>query len=81
MKASCGCTTPRWTQDEIAPGGAGEVQAAYSTRGRPGPFHKTITVQYESSEQPIVLLEVDWHEYHRHLTRLLQQSHPQTAYA
>jgi len=55
VKASCGCTTPRWTQDEIAPGGTGEVQAAYSTRGRPGPFHKTITVQYDGSEQPIVL--------------------------
>ena len=55
VKASCGCTTPRWTQDEIAPGGTGEVQAAYGTRGRPGPFHKTITVQYEGSDQPIVL--------------------------
>ncbi len=56
VKASCGCTTPRWTQDEIAPGSTGEVQAAYQTRGRPGPFHKTITVQTsDTAIMPIVL--------------------------
>jgi len=37
--------------------------------------------QARYAHSPRHLLEVDWHEYHRHLTRLLQQSHPQTAYA
>ncbi|MCX7605786.1 MAG: DUF1573 domain-containing protein [Bacteroidia bacterium] len=55
VKASCGCTTPSWTQEEIAPGGSGTVQAAYDTKGRPGNFIKTITVQHSASETPIVL--------------------------
>jgi hypothetical protein len=37
--------------------------------------------QTRYAHSPRHLLEVDWHEYHRHLTRLLQQSHPQTAHA
>ncbi len=55
VKASCGCTTPSWTQEEIPPGGTGTVQAAYDTKGRPGHFVKTITVQHSASETPIVL--------------------------
>ena len=45
VKASCGCTTPDWTKDEVAPGKEGIVKATYSTTNRPGPFTKTITVK------------------------------------
>lgn len=55
VKASCGCTTPSWTQEEVAPGQSGTVQASYDTKGRPGQFIKTITVQHSASETPIVL--------------------------
>lgn len=55
VKASCGCTTPSWTQDPVPPGGTGQVQASYDTKGRPGHFVKTITVQHDASEQPIIL--------------------------
>ncbi|GIV22585.1 MAG: DUF1573 domain-containing protein [Bacteroidia bacterium] len=55
VKASCGCTTPSWTQEEVPPGGTGRVQASYDTKGRPGNFIKTITVQHSASETPIVL--------------------------
>ncbi|MGQ9863812.1 MAG: DUF1573 domain-containing protein [Bacteroidia bacterium] len=55
VKPSCGCTTPRWTQEEIPPGGRGEIHVSYDTKGRPGPFHKTITVQHSQSETPIIL--------------------------
>ncbi|MEN2992190.1 MAG: DUF1573 domain-containing protein [Bacteroidia bacterium] len=55
VKASCGCTTPSWTQEEVPPGGTGVVQASYDTRGRSGPFIKTITVQHSASETPVVL--------------------------
>jgi len=46
VKASCGCTTPKWTKDPIPPGGEGMVEAVYDMRNRPGPFSKSITVQY-----------------------------------
>lgn len=55
VKASCGCTTPSWTQEEVPPGGTGQVQASYDTKGRPGSFVKTITVQHTASETPVIL--------------------------
>jgi hypothetical protein len=44
VQASCGCTTPTWTKEPIAPGKSGKVSATYNTQGRPGSFVKTITV-------------------------------------
>ncbi len=43
-KASCGCTTPSWSKDPIAPGNSGYIKVSYDTKGRPGNFTKTITV-------------------------------------
>ncbi|MDR1371693.1 MAG: DUF1573 domain-containing protein [Dysgonamonadaceae bacterium] len=44
VKASCGCTTPSYTKEPIAVKKSGEVKATYSTKGRPGPFEKTVTI-------------------------------------
>lgn len=44
VQPSCGCTTPEWTKDPIAPGKTGSVKASYGTQGRPGHFDKTLTV-------------------------------------
>ncbi|MCS7298005.1 MAG: DUF1573 domain-containing protein [Bacteroidia bacterium] len=55
VKASCGCTTPSWTQEEVPPGATGQVQASYDTKGRPGHFVKTITVHHSASETPTIL--------------------------
>ncbi len=44
VQASCGCTTPTWPKEPIAPGKSSKITATYSTQGRPGPFTKTITV-------------------------------------
>lgn len=46
VQASCGCTTPKWTKEPIAPGQSGEVTAIYNSKGRPGNFTKTITVKH-----------------------------------
>lgn len=42
--ASCGCTTPEWTKEPIAPGQTGNIKITYDPKGRPGPFSKTISV-------------------------------------
>ncbi|SEF59649.1 MULTISPECIES: DUF1573 domain-containing protein [Parabacteroides] len=42
--ASCGCTTPEWTKEPIAPGKSGNIKITYDPAGRPGPFAKTISV-------------------------------------
>ncbi len=46
VKASCGCTTPKWTKEPIAPGAEGTITAIYNSKGRPGNFTKTITVTH-----------------------------------
>lgn len=52
---SCGCTTPEWTKEPIAPGGRGFVKAIYDPKGRPGTFSKTITVYTNSVPSGTVL--------------------------
>ncbi|MCC8134306.1 MAG: DUF1573 domain-containing protein [Tannerellaceae bacterium] len=42
--ASCGCTTPEWTKEPIAPGKSGNIAVTFDPKGRPGPFSKTISV-------------------------------------
>lgn len=46
VNASCGCTTPKWTKEPIAPGEEGVITAIYNSKGRPGNFTKTITVKH-----------------------------------
>lgn len=54
VKASCGCTTPDWSKDEIKPGDQGYVIAQYDPSNRPGVFNKTLTVN--TSAEPNVLM-------------------------
>jgi len=42
--ASCGCTTPVWTKEPVAPGKTGKIDVTYNPVNRPGPFSKTISV-------------------------------------
>jgi hypothetical protein len=44
VSASCGCTAPRWTREPVPPGDKGYVAATYDPAGRPGSFHKYVTV-------------------------------------
>lgn len=44
VRASCGCTTPKWTREPIAPGATGQITVTYNPSGRPGRFQKSITV-------------------------------------
>lgn len=44
VKASCGCTTPGWTQEEVLPGDSGFVKARYNPRNRPGRFRKSLSI-------------------------------------
>ena len=46
VRASCGCTTPKWTKEPVAPGAEGTITAIYNSKGRPGNFTKTITVSH-----------------------------------
>ena len=55
VKASCGCTTPYWTEGEILPGDSGLVTALYNTINRPGAFAKSLLVTSSASNSAISL--------------------------
>lgn len=44
VQASCGCTTPEYTNEPILPGKTGTIKVTYSTVGRPGTFNKEVTI-------------------------------------
>lgn len=50
VRASCGCTTPKWTREPIEPGATGAITVTYNPNGRPGRFSKTITVTSNAVE-------------------------------
>jgi hypothetical protein len=55
VRASCGCTTPKWTREPVAPNGAGEIQVSYNPRNRPGAFNKTVMVTSNAENGTTVL--------------------------
>lgn len=55
VRASCGCTTPGWSKDPVAPGQTGFVKASYNPAGRPGHFNKSLTIVTDIDPHPIVL--------------------------
>jgi hypothetical protein len=44
VKPSCGCTTPKWTKEPVAPGETGEIHVEFDSKGKSGKQTKTITV-------------------------------------
>ena len=51
VKASCGCTTPGWTKEEVLPGDSGFVKARYNPRNRPGRFRKSLKISANPSSE------------------------------
>ena len=45
VEASCGCTTPEWSQDPIAPGASTQIKVGFNASSE-GKFQKTITIYY-----------------------------------
>jgi hypothetical protein len=45
VSASCGCTTPEWSKEPIAPGKSGKITVRYNTQGRVGPIDKAVYIQ------------------------------------
>lgn len=45
VQASCGCTTPEWSKDAIAPGASATIRVGYNSATE-GPFEKTVAITY-----------------------------------
>lgn len=44
VQPSCGCTTPTWKKEAIAPKEKGKITVKFSPKGRLGEFSKSVTV-------------------------------------
>lgn len=57
-KASCGCTTPAYTLEPIAPGDTAAIVVAYNPEGRPGRFNKNVLIETDATNEPKIRLAV-----------------------
>lgn len=55
--ASCGCTTPEWPKEPIAPGESGEIKVTFDPTGRQGTFTKTVSV-YSNGKSGSYILNI-----------------------
>lgn len=54
VRASCGCTVPKWPKEPIEPGKEGVIKVKYNTNS-PGSFNKSITVNSNAANGTVVL--------------------------
>ena len=50
--ASCGCTTPSWTKEPIAPGARGKMEVQFDSQGKQGIISKQVAVR--ANTQPTI---------------------------
>ena len=56
VSASCGCTTPEWSRDEIAPGSLAKIKVGYNAASE-GTFEKTITIFYNGNQTKVLRIK------------------------
>jgi hypothetical protein len=52
VQASCGCTTPEWSKEPVAPGAKGTIKVGYNAAAE-GAFDKFITITYNNQSRQI----------------------------
>lgn len=75
VRASCGCTTPYWPRQPIPPGGRDKITVVYNTQGRPGPFHKVVTI-YSNAATPVKQIVVKGRVVRQEMTGSPEESSP-----
>lgn len=51
VTTTCGCTSPNWSKEPVAPGKKGTVTVSYSTPGRVGPINRQVTVMTDAGNK------------------------------
>jgi hypothetical protein len=49
VQASCGCTTPEWSREPIAPAATAPIKVGYNAYSE-GQFNKTVTIFYNNGQ-------------------------------
>jgi len=58
VQASCGCTTPEWNKDTIAPGATAIIKVGYNAANE-GPFNKPVTITYNGTQIKQIIIKGD----------------------
>ncbi len=58
VQASCGCTTPEWSKDPIAPGATAQIKVGYNAATE-GHFEKLVTVTYNGNTTKQLFIKGD----------------------
>jgi hypothetical protein len=56
VQASCGCTTPEWNKDTIAPGATSKITVGYNAMNE-GPFAKPVTITYNGNQVKQIIIK------------------------
>lgn len=56
VQASCGCTTPKWSSDPVAPGKTAVITVGYNA-GAEGNFEKSVTIAYNGSQTKTIYIK------------------------
>ena len=56
VQASCGCTTPEWSHDPIAPGAVATIKVGYNAAAE-NDFDKTITITYNTNQTKLLKIK------------------------
>jgi len=52
--ASCGCTTPEWSKEPVAPGATSQIKVGYNAAAV-APFTKDITIRMAGVQEPKII--------------------------
>jgi len=55
VQASCGCTTPEWSREAIAPGATAPIKVGYNAYAD-GHFNKTVTIYYNNGRTKALII-------------------------
>jgi hypothetical protein len=55
VQASCGCTTPEWSREPIAPGADATIKVGYNAYAE-GHFNKTVTIIYNNGQTKALII-------------------------
>ncbi|MBS1667698.1 MAG: DUF1573 domain-containing protein [Bacteroidetes bacterium] len=55
VQASCGCTTPQWSKEPIAPGATADIKVGYNAYAE-GRFNKTVTIFYREHQTKAITI-------------------------
>jgi len=55
VQASCGCTTPEWSKEPIAPGATANIKVGYNAYAE-GVFNKTVTIFYKDHQTKAITI-------------------------